>query len=743
MRQVFIDKGILSIKNVAEPILDDYSVIVQVHYSCISSGTEQATIAEAKKSVITNVPEKIKKVLYAVMEHGVVSTASLIREKLSGSIYSLGYSCSGQVIAVGKKIASLQVGDYVSCAGAGYAQHADIVCVPEHLVVKISNKKNLSVASSVTLGAIALQGIRRADIKIGDVVSVIGLGLLGQMTVQLAKLAGATVFGIDIIENRLSLALSCGSDQVYNGQNRNDTTNEIAFATNHHGVDVAIITAASSSNDIVSHAIELTRKKGKIVLVGDVGIELDRELLYKKEIDFLISCSYGPGRYDPTYEQYGHDYPYAYVRWTENRNMQVIAGLIESGKLNIHALLPEVARISVAQTVYQKIQNKTLLGAILSYCDEDENTDIISSGSRVENSLAHDQVHDVAAGQSTSSLNKKFNFAKLAGPVRVGVIGAGGFAKIRLLPILSGIKNVQLEAIVDINNAQALTVARTYKVAHVLSDYHDLFTQDLIDVAVIASPHIFHADQAIHALSSGKAVFLEKPMVTTFEQLNVFRNFFATRSNPLFCVDYNRSFSPFMQSIKKSIEKRSTPLMVNYRMNAGYIPAQHWVQTDVGAGRIIGEACHIFDLFAFLTDARPLAVSVEAIHGAKDALFPTDNFSVQVRYDDGSLCTLFYTAMGNVNMGKERMELFFDGKTIVMDDYKILKGYGLGPMFNKKAHTSDKGHNVLLQTFFNAIREPIFVPPILPERLLLTAELSLTVDLLVCKGGGEKNICAI
>ena len=307
MRQLFLDRGTVIVKDVCKPLLHDTCVLVEVSYSFISSGTELATIAHAgKRAFFTNVPEKIKKIMTSLASNGVDGTAALVRSKLKGELQSLGYSCSGKVIAVGKKVKKFKTGDLVACAGAGYAHHADIVCVPEHLVAKVHEEKWLLHASATTLGAIALQGIRRAQLQIGESVCVIGLGLLGQLTVQIARQAGCTVVGVDLIRSRLDLAQKCGADVVYDGVNE-EIQREIAYLTNHHGVDVTIIAAASTSDVLVQQAVEVTRKKGKVIIVGDVGLGFKRDPLYAKEIDLLISCSYGPGRYDVQYEQYGID----------------------------------------------------------------------------------------------------------------------------------------------------------------------------------------------------------------------------------------------------------------------------------------------------------------------------------------------------------------------------------------------------------------------------------------------------
>jgi predicted dehydrogenase/threonine dehydrogenase-like Zn-dependent dehydrogenase len=720
MRQLFLENGLIAIKNVAEPLLDDNLVLVQVHYSCISPGTENATITQAQQNPLTtNIPQKIAKALVSFATHGLEGTKALIRERLSGPVYNLGYSCSGQVIAVGKNIKNVRAGDLVACAGAGYANHADIICVPENLVVKISDEKHLASASVTTLGAIALQGVRRAQLQLGESVCVIGLGLLGQLTVQLAKLSGCTVYGIDLMKDRCDMALELGADQVYNSTEQN-FLDEIRSATQRHGVDCTIITAASTSNAIIQQAMELTRKKGKVVLVGDVGLNIERSPLYQKEIDFLISCSYGPGRYDVSYEQYGIDYPYPFVRWTENRNMQTFVELLEHKKITIEKIISECMTVEEADIGYKKLQEKKALGIILDFTNKSFKTEGNDTNSLV------------------NALLNKFTTAKQ--DIRVGVIGAGGFAKIKLMPIIARMKNVTINAIVDANISNSLSIAKVYQPSKVLTNDTDLFKEDIIDAVVIASPHKYHSEQALQALRNGKAVFLEKPMVTDFNQLEQFAEFIKNNQDARLCVDYNRSFAPCIERIKETITTRTSPLVIAYRMNAGFIPKSHWVQTEVGAGRIIGEACHIIDLFHFLTDSYPRCVSVESLQPATDDLLPSDNFSVQITFMDGSVCSLVYTALGHPNMGKERMELFFDGKSIIMDDYKSLKGFGLHSSFNMSTQTVDKGHEALLHQFFDALKKDSFSHPINLKRLYSVAHTTLIIDQLACRGGGEKEL---
>jgi len=728
MRQVFLDRGNITVKEVAEPLLDDHLVLVGVHYSLISSGTELATINQAKTGIFNNVPHKIKKILESIKINGIQATTTLVKEKLKGETQSLGYSCSGQVIAVGKKVKNIRAGDLVACAGAGYANHADLVCVPEPLVVPVHHEQFLRAASLTTLGAIALQGIRQAEVTIGEYVCVVGLGLLGQLTVQLAKMSGAFVIGIDVLPERVALARQLGADAAFQ-VNEQDVVSEIAFLTKHYGVDTTIITAASTSNEIIQQAMHITRKKGRVVIVGDVGLTLSRDPFYQKEIDLRISCSYGPGRYDPNYEEFGSDYPYAYVRWTENRNMQAFVSLIEREQININSLISKEVTLETVEQVYEQIKAKEVVGIVLNYQKEQPTNPCAQTIPTTQDE------HVCNTTESTPVNQLRFIPAK-KDSVRVGFIGVGGFAKIKLLPIVSKIKNISIDAVVDADMSNSISVSRTYGAAKSYSNDNELFQHDIVDAVVIASPHKFHCDQALMALKNGKAVFLEKPMVTTFDQLERLRAFFDIHPHAPLCVDYNRSFAPFIQKIKRAITGRHAPMMIHYRMNAGYIPKEHWIQTSVGAGRIIGEACHIIELFCFLVGAKPITVSVEAIHASRDDIFPTDNLSVQIRFSEGSICSLLYTALGHKSLSKERMEVYFDGKTIVMDDYMKLEGYGMPSSFAETTPFPDKGHAVLLNKFFTSLRKEHNARPISWDHLNMVAELTLIIDQLACQGGG-------
>ncbi len=730
MRQVFLQKGTVHLHNVDVPLCSDSGILVQVHYSFVSSGTEGATLANSGQSLIekftSNLSMNTNKIIGTVKEHWIEVTLALIKEK-AHQVMPLGYSCSGQVIAIGKNIQRFRVGDYVACAGAGIANHADIVAVPQNLAVKISDPLFLKQASLTTIGSIALQGVRRASLQLGEKVCVVGLGLLGQLTVQLAKLAGCQVIGVDIQEHRLNLAKKLGATQVFNASSAH-IVDEIDFATGHCGVDATIITAASSSGAILQQAMQITRRKGRVVLVGDVKIDFDRDPFYSKEIDFLISCSYGPGRYDDEYEKQGRDYPYAYVRWTENRNMEFFANLIHNKSIDIDALITHEYDLADVDQVYQTLQKGQSLGLVLAYNPEQwqesqRDADILNQGSVI------------------LDMHRLKPYEPKIGNLKLAMIGAGGFAKVKLLPILAKIPATKIHAVVDLDVANSINVARQYEAVRVSNDYQKFLGDDDVHAVVIATPHHLHAEQAINFMRAGKAVFVEKPAAVNFEQFAMLKQFLHNHAKDVFyCVDFNRSFSSFMLSIKEVLKKRNNPIVIQYRMNAGYLPQNHWIHSPLNCGRIIGEGCHIFDLFCFLTDARPVAVSVETLNLRNDDFAPSDNFIATISMSDGSCCSFVYTAIGHSSMGKERMEIFFDGKSIVMDDFLELKGYGLPMAFNRKLTVQDRGHQRLIAEFFRAVKVKGSPLPISYERILLATELSLIVNKLAAAGGGTEII---
>lgn len=658
----------------------------------------------------------------ALKEHGMAGTFALAKEKIH-KILPLGYSCAGQVIAVGSKVEKFRIGDYVACAGASFANHADMVSVPQNLVVLVKDPTILKQASLSAIGAIALQGIRRAQLQLGETVCVVGLGLIGQITMQLAKQSGCRVIGVDIQESRLMLAKKSGIVSCYNPLTTN-VIREIEFATGHHGADATIITAASESGTIIQQAMLATRRKGRVILVGDVKIEFDRDPFYAKEIDFLISCSYGPGRYDPAYEQHGVDYPYSYVRWTENRNMAYFIELLEKKQLTVDPLVSREFSIHNAVNAYESLKKDNVLGIVLSYYVPGVSDSVADSGG-----VKADDFDEPTKVRPYLHQQRTLNTC---------VIGVGGFCKVKILPIISKIKTAAMHSIIDVDTPTALSTAKAYKAQRVSNDFRKILNDDDIKVVVIATPHSYHTEQALACLKTGKAVLVEKPASVNFNQFYELKKFFAEHKNSLYCVDFNRSSSPFMREIKDVVKHRTNPLFITYRMNANYLSKDHWIQTESHRGRIIGEACHIFELFCYLTDAKPVSIVVNPLNSTTDDLLITDNVIATISMSDGSCCSLAYTSLGDAAIGKEYMEIFFDGKTIVMNDFLELRGYGLPKHFNKHTKTQRKGHEELFTQFFKAAQSADEPSPVPIERILMATEISLVVDKLARNGGGAE-----
>lgn len=724
MRQVFIDKGAVVVKEVVQPVLDEHTILVSVCYSFISSGTEIESLLSTQAIFFNSVPHKVKQVLRSVVSPECHPPHSTERNSGQAEIASIGYSCSGYVIAIGSKVKRLSIGDWVACAGAGYANHADLICVPERLAVRISHEKFAKAASISTIGGVALQALRRARLSLGDTVCIYGLGLIGQLLVQLAKMSGCRVIGIDIVQNRLELAHKMGADYVCLGTSPT-LVQELSLITEGYGVDAALVTVTSETSNVVHKAIQVTKRKGRVVVVSDTSLHIDQEAFYQKEIDLLMTSAYGSGCCDPLYERSGDpEYFYNQSRWSESRNMKAFIQLIEANAIAIDPLISAEVGLEDIHDAYLNIQNKQMLGVVLRYRSNGSNTPLVQYKQTTSQPI-ESEIRFIPAR------NEK---------IRIGIIGAGGFAKDYLIPIMAKGKYAKINAVVDTDIVKSINVGRQCGIETSYTSDDDLYTNDLIDVVIISSPDTFHSQQAIKAMQHGKAVFVEKPMVINYDQFCALRSFLYTNPTIPFCVDYSRSFSPFIKKIKRLLTQRSTPITVYYRFNAGYVGKNHWVHTELASGKIIGEACHIFDLFCFLTDAKPVTISVESLHIAREDIFPTDNYVAHIRFSDGSLCSLLHTTLGNTDLGVERMELFCDGKSIVLDDYVRLFGFGVPSWFNETSTVPDRGHEALLEQFFDSVRSTHYIPPISLDRLALVAELTLIVDQLACQGGGIKEL---
>ena len=705
MRQVLIRRGQIMVENVPAPLIEDGHVLVEVAYSLISTGTEISGLESSRKSLLKRAleqPEKVKQLLDHLRHQGIQKTIAKVQGQLGGAS-PIGYSCSGIVIQVGKGVTDIQPGERVACAGAGIANHAEIVLVPRNLVVKVPAGCDLKAAASVALGAIAMQGVRRADPRLGEIVAVIGLGLLGQLTVQLLKVAGCRVIGFDLDARRVAMAQRLGADKAF-VSSEVDVLNEVRHLTNGHGVDATIITAASRSDAIVQQAMEITRKKGRVVVVGDVGLGLKRSPFYEKEIDFLISCSYGPGRYDERYEERGLDYPYAYVRWTENRNMQEYLRLVAEGKVQVAPILEREYDIADAPRAYEELRTATEkpLGVLLRYP--------ITRPQEQADKLATKVV---------------LRSRPAGGKINIAVVGAGSFAKSMHLPNLQRLSHLyHIRAIVSATGSNAEVTAQRFGADYASTNYEDVLNDPDVDAVLICTRHNLHARQAIQAIRAGKALFLEKPMALNQAELNELVNVLKDTGVP-FTVGFNRRFSPAAIRAKELIEQRTNPLIVVYRVNAGYIPLDNWVHGEEGGGRIIGEACHMFDLFNYFTGAEVERIDVSAISPATEHISSRDNFVATLKYTDGSVCTLIYTALGAPEVPKEYIEIYCDGKTLVIDDFKELRVYGSKAKGWKGSQ--DKGHLRELEEFGQAVLNGnTWLIPL--DELVRATEISFLVD---------------
>lgn len=715
MKQILNKKQNIIVDEVPSPHLEDDRILVQVAYSFVSPGTEMSDLRISKMGILERAwkqPENVRKALNMMKVEGSLKTYSKIKGKLE-DYRSIGYSCSGFVLQAGKNIRDLKRGDKVACAGFGIANHAEVISVPRNLTVKIPEGCELAAASSVAIGAIAVQGVRRADNRLGEIVVVLGLGLIGQIVVQLLINAGCRVIGLDKEPSRIELATKFGVTAAINVA-REVPVQVVLNLTDYFGADSTIITAASESDTLCQQAMEMTRRKGKVVVLGDVGLNLKRSPFYEKEIDFLISCSYGPGRYDKNYEEKGLDYPQAYVRWTENRNMQEYLRQISENRIDFAALAEQEFPIERAEQAYEELRKPNRpLGILFKYN--------LNYPSKEYDQKLHTSV--------TINLKHKKDLSKL----NVALVGPGSFAQETHLVNLHKLESkFNIYAIVSRSGVNAKNVANRYNAKIVGTNYQDILNNPEIDVVFICTRHNLHARFTIEALNAGKHVFVEKPLAVNQGELDELVNAYNSLSvKPILMVGFNRRFCPFAARAKRITSERINPLIITYRMNAGFISPDHWVHSEEGGGRIIGEACHIYDFFNYLTNSEAEVVDMSAISPKTQHVSPRDNFISTIRYSDGSICSLIYTSLGNPSLPKEYCEIFFDGKTITINDYRSMSLYGIGKESQQiKSKRQEKGHYDELIAFEEAIKTG--KAPISIDEMVRATELTFSVDRMIC-----------
>jgi predicted dehydrogenase/threonine dehydrogenase-like Zn-dependent dehydrogenase len=671
-----LSNGEILVQEVPEPVLGKGMVLVKNHYSLISPGTEGNTATTARKSLIGKAkerPQQVKQVLEVLTQQGPVQTYRTVTKKLEA--YSpLGYSSAGEIIAVGEAVTQFKTGDLVACAGVGYANHAEIITVPVNLCVKLPENAKLKAASYNTLGAIALQSIRQADLRLGETCAIIGLGLLGQLTGLMLKASGVNVIGIDVSEQPVKLA-----QQHFAGlaltRNIPGIENQIAEYTNGLGVDAVIIAAATTSTDPINFAGTISRKKGKVVILGAVPTGFKREPhWYKKELQLLMSCSYGPGRYDINYEKKGIDYPAAYVRWTEKRNMEAFQQLLASKRIDIGYITTHEMPLEDAPKAYDMIVNKTepYIGIVLKY----------DTAKPVE-------------------LNKKITVGqpKPASKVNIGFIGAGSYAQGNLLPNIPKNNNdIVCKGVLTNTGTTSKRVAERFRFEFCTSNENDILENPDINTLFIATRHDSHAEYVIKGLKNGKHIFVEKPLCLTPAELELIINKQSSTNNQQLMVGFNRRFSSLSTALKKHMG--NGPMSMIYRINAGHISADTWIQDmEIGGGRIIGEACHFIDYLTWLNGSLPISVYASAL---PDTGGHNDTVNINITFANGSTGVVAYYANGPKSMNKEYIEVFYNGFSGIISNFKELRLFGKTKQ-KKKLINVDKGQKQMVEQFLQSI----------------------------------------
>jgi predicted dehydrogenase/threonine dehydrogenase-like Zn-dependent dehydrogenase len=671
------------IEDVPIPSVRNKFALVKTACSLVSAGTERMLVEFAEKNLVqkaTSRPDLVKQVLSKAQREGLLPTIEATFNRLDQPM-PLGYSSAGTIVEVGSGLDGFAVGDRVACGGGNYAVHAEYALVPRNLLIKLPDTVDFESAAFTTLGAIAMQGFRLAKPQLGDRVCVIGLGLLGLLAAQIARAAGCTVFGIDLSAKRVQLANEMGFKAV----ERSNCEEAAQGFNQNRGFDIVLICADTPANDPIELAGKLARDHGSVVAIGAVGLNIPRKVYYEKELDFKVSRSYGPGRYDPTYEEGGQDYPFGYIRWTEGRNMESFVELMAAGKVDVHPLISHRFEIESASTAYELITGKTgvpFLGVLLTYPAVSQN---------------QSEPHKVSFPASGGKISSQ--------KLKVGVLGSGNYAMAVFLPAVKKNSKAELVGIASGAGLTAEIAARRFGFRFASSREQDILTSADINTVVLLTRHQQHARQVLACLQNGKNVYCEKPLALNEQELDEIQKALQVTSAPLLTVGFNRRFSPFGVALQQFFANHSEPLFAHYRINAGFLPASHWTQDPVqGGGRIIGESCHFIDLLTFLVGSAP--VSVRAVALPDGGRYHQDNVSMSFRFGDGSLGVVDYIAAGNKNTSKERVEVFSAGKIGLLDDFRTLELSSEGNRTIRHAYLrQDKGHQAAWSAFCNAISQ--------------------------------------
>ena len=676
MKQILqnIRTGKRTIASVPAPMIQPGEVLIANRSSLVSAGTEKMLMALASKSLLGKAkerPDHVRRVLEKVRNEGLLTTIRQVQKKL-GEPMTMGYSSAGVVLACGERIQNFKPGDRVASNGC----HAEVVSVPTNLCAKVPDSVGFDHACFAVVGSIALQGVRLSKANLGETVLVIGLGLVGQLTVALLKGAGCQVIGTDLDASKCELAGQLGADIAAPGL----SGRKVEELTRRLGADAVIITASTKSNGPIELASQAVRQKGRVVLVGVVGLELDRQPFYLKEAEFVVSCSYGPGRYDAGYEDHGQDYPPAYVRWTEQRNIQAVLDLMEGGKLDVTPLISHQIPITEAERAYQIIEQGTepYLGIVLEY-----------------------------PGFEFEETSRRVVFKSAApanGKRSVAVLGAGNFARMVLVPAIQQSGQFHLKTICSAGGTSATYTAQESGFEIATTDEDQIFDDPTIDTVFSITQHHQHASHVLRALAAGKNIFVEKPLCLNLQEFEEIESCLGDRQpSPLLMVGFNRRFSPAAKQVRAFFSSVQSPLTIAIRFNAGEIPADHWTQDlQQGGGRIIGEACHAIDLATYLAGSPPIRVYCESVAGGSPGEITDDNCFITLRHANGSISSIGYFAGGDKAFPKERIEVFGGGRVGVIDDFRAVTT-SLGGKTTSNKMNMDKGHQHEIEAFASAL----------------------------------------
>ncbi len=669
--------GELGLFDVPAPVCDENGVLVKTTASLVSAGTEKMIVDIAKKSLLGKAkarPDLVKQVIDKMKKEGIQNTLEKVFNKLDTPI-PLGYSCAGRVLEVGRKVEGVSVGDRVACGGAGYANHSEVNYVPKNLFIKIPDGVDDVDASFVTVGAIALQGVRQTAPTLGESIAVMGLGLLGQLTVQLLKANGCRVIGSDIDPDKIELAKKLGADEACHA---GDLVKRAMEFSNGQGVDAVIITASTSSNQPIVDAGDISRMRGRVVIVGMVGMDIPRNEYYKKELTLKLSMAYGPGRYDPEYEEKGIDYPFDLVRWTEQRNFEAFLDLIAQGRVTPKELITHTFDFDEAMKAYDLLEGKTdekYLGIVLEYPGEID-----------------------LEKNKTVQINQK---AIKSDQVNVGLIGAGNFTKSVILPNLKKVDGYNLVGLCTATGVSAHGTGEKHGFKYITTDTDEIFENSEINTVFITTRHDKHAQNVLKSIESGKHCFVEKPLCIKEEELEEIKS--AYDGSTIVQVGFNRRFSPLIQKMKSVAG--DGPVSITYRINAGIIPKNVWIQDpEIGGGRIVGEVCHFIDTCSYLTGSEVASVYASSVHKSDKSIPDEDNVNIVLTYKNGSTAAINYFAYGDGSMPKEYVELFANGTAMQMNDFRELTIYNNGKREKIKSSNQDKGFVNEFKAFKDSIQ---------------------------------------